>query len=230
MAPSAPLPRHHPHRLALDRGTFGSGAPPAPPGSSGSGFSGLTGSDPAGNPPGNRSPTVASHQSCFLWVSVDVVHVVFFVRNCATSILRISQLLLDPSINLLRNIRTFWEHVTFVTIQHSDTTRRRVFSNRQQWFTNKRLNTSNSEIGSPIVATSTCIRLPPFDKFSSCCAESEIIVTRNRLPVRDTLRPCRISSTCVDSNIDPFRPLLLKCVNVKKTHAESTDFDFWFNI
>ena len=46
-----------------------SGAPPAPPGSSGSGFSSLTGSDPASNPPGNRSPTVASHQSCFLSVS-----------------------------------------------------------------------------------------------------------------------------------------------------------------
>ena len=42
--------------------------------------------------------------------------------------------------------------------------------------------------------------------------------------------PCLLSCTCVDSNLDPFRPLLLKCVNVEKTHVESTDFIFWFNI
>ena len=83
---------------------IGSCAPPgtsgsrAPPGTSGSGFSGLTGSDLAGNHPILNLQTVASHQSCFLLVHVDVVHVVFFVRNCATSVLRISQLLLNPSI------------------------------------------------------------------------------------------------------------------------------------
>ena len=106
---------------------------------------------------------------------------------------------------------------TFVTIQHSDTARRRVLSNRQQWFTNRRLNTSNSEIGSPIIATHNMHSLATFDKFSSCCAESEITVTRNR------------------SNLDPFRPshplrlLLLKCVNVEIAHVEFIDFDFWFN-
>ena len=168
------------------------------------------------------------------WFHVDVVYVVFFVRNCATSVLRIPQLLLDPSINFLRNIRTFVEHVTFVTTQHSDTARRRVFSNRQQWFAHGCLNTSNSEIGSPIVATHNMQSLATFDKFSSCCAESEITVTRNRRPVRDTLRPCRLSCTCVNSNLDPFRPshslrLLLKCINVEVTHVELIDFDFWFN-
>ena len=85
------------------------------------------------------------------------------------------------------------EHVTFVTIQHSDSTHRRVFSSRHHWC----LNTSNSEIGSPIVATHNLHSIATFDKFSSCCAESEITVTRNRRSVRDTLRPCRLSCTCI---------------------------------
>ena len=117
-------------------GTSGSGVPPAPPGSSGSGFSGLTGSI---SRQWHRI-NIVSAPSRF---HVDVVHVVFFVSNCATSVLRISQLLLDPSIHFLCNIRTFMEHVTFVTVQHSDSTHRRVFSNRQQWFAHRCLNTSN---------------------------------------------------------------------------------------
>ena len=70
-------------------GTSGSRAPPgtsgfcAPPGASG--FSCLTGSDPAGNPPILNLQTMASHQSFFSWFHVNVVHVVFFVRNCTTS-------------------------------------------------------------------------------------------------------------------------------------------------
>ena len=67
-----------------------------------------------------------------------------------------------------------------------------------------RLNTSNSEIDSPIVATLDMQSLAALDKFSSCCAESEITVAKNRLPVRDTLRPCRLSCTCVDSNLHPL--------------------------
>ena len=54
--------------------------------------------------------------------------------------------------------------------------------------------------------------------------------TRKLLPVCDTLGPCRLSCTCVDSNLDPFRLLLLKCINIEKTHLEFTDFNFWFNI
>ena len=165
----------------------------APPGTSGFGFSGLAGSDPADNPPIQNLQTVASHPPCFLLVSC---------RCCTRCFL--CAFLLDPSINFLCNIRTFVEHVTFVTIQHSDSTHRRVFSNRQQRFTNRRLNTSNSEIGSPIIATHNMQSLATFDKFSSCCAESEITVTRNRSPVRDTLRPCRLSCTCVNSILDSF--------------------------
>ena len=48
-------------------------------------------------------------------------------------------------------------------------------------------------------------------------------MARKLFPVCDTLGPCRLSCTCVDSKLDPFRPLLLKCVNVEKTHVESTD-------
>ena len=122
------------------------------------------------------------------------------------------------------------EHVTVVTIQDSDSTHRRVFSNRQQWFAHRRLNTSNSEVDSPIVTTFNVHSLTSFDKLSGRCAESEITVARNHLPVRDTLRPCRLSCTCVDSNLDPFTLLLLKCINIEKTHLEFTDFNFWFNI
>ena len=77
--------------------------------------------------------------------------------------------------------------------------------------------------------------LTRFDKLSSRCAESEVIMARKLLPVCDTLGPCRPSCTCVDSNLDPFRPshplrlLLLKCVNVETTLVEFIDFDFWFN-
>ena len=56
------------HSLVLQAGTR-----PATP-------RGTMGSNLAGQP-------VASHQSCFLSVSVDVVHVVLFVGNCATVIL-----------------------------------------------------------------------------------------------------------------------------------------------
>ena len=157
----------------------------APPGSTGSGFSGLTGSDPAGNPTRGTIVSVLGQWHRISLVSsrfhVDVVHIVLFVRNCATSVLRISQLLLEPSISFLRNIRTFVKHVTFVTIQNSDSTHRRVFCNRQQWFIHRRLNTSNSKIGSPIVATLDMHSLATFDKFNCCCTESEITVTRNRL-------------------------------------------------
>ena len=55
-------------------------------------------------------------------------------------------------------------------------------------------------------------------------------MTRKLLHVCDILGPCRLSCTCVDSNLDPFTLLLWKCVNVEKTHVESTDFNFWFNI
>ena len=100
------------------------------------------------------------------------------------------------------------EHVTFVTIQDSsDSTNRREFSNRQQWFTHRRLNTSNSEIDSPIVATFNVQSPTRFDKLSS---RSEVNMTTKLLPVCDTLGPCRLSCTCVDSNLDRFRPLLLE--------------------
>ena len=152
LAPSAPLPRHHPHHLALDHVLL------------------LELLDLVlllelldslvlqvrtllATPRFWISRQWHRINFDFSWFHADVVHVVFFVRNCTTSVLRISQLLLDPSINFLCNIRTFVEHVTFVTIQQSDSTLRRVFSNRQQWFAHRCLNTSNPEIGSPIVAT-----------------------------------------------------------------------------
>ena len=74
--------------------------------------------------------------------------------------------------------------------------------------------------------------LATLDKFSSCCAESEIIVARKLLPACDTLGPCRLSCTCVDSNLDPFRPLHFNNVNVEIVLLESTDFNFnfWFSI
>ena len=122
-------PRHPPHHLALDHVLLLELLDLDSPGTSGSGFSRVTGSDPAGNPPTDSG--IASIM--FLLVSF---------RRCARcslctqlyNVLRISQLLLDPSIHLLCNIRTFVEHITFVTIQHSDSTLCCVFSNRQQWF------------------------------------------------------------------------------------------------
>ena len=97
-------------------------------------------------------------------------------------------------------------------------------------FTHRRLNTSNSEMDSPIVATFNVQSLTRFDKFSSRCAESEVNMARKLLPECDTLGPCRLSCTCVDSNLDPFRPLHFNSVNVEIIHFEFTDFNFWFNI
>ena len=75
---------------------------------------------------------------------VDVVHVVLFARDRATVTLRISQTLLDPRIDLLRNSRTSVKHVTFVTVQDCDSILRRVLTNRQQRFVHRYLNTTNS--------------------------------------------------------------------------------------
>ena len=216
LAPSAPQALHHSPSARI-----GSCAPPAPPGSSGSsgsGFSGLTGSDPAGTPPrtqkGHRISLVSSR------FHVDVVHVVFLLRNCTTVVLRISHLLLDPCIDFLRNIRTSVDQVTFVAIQDYNSTHCRVHTNRQQWLTHLRLNTSNSEIDSPIVATFNVQSLPRLDKLSSCCAESEVSMARKLLPVYDTLGSRCLSCACVNSNLNPLKLSLLKCVNVEKTHVE----------
>ena len=138
---------------------------------------------PRRQPPKNlclNPQTVASHQSCFFSVSCRCCTRCFLCTqlcNFATSILRISQLFLDPSDNFPRNIRTYVERATLVTIQHSDTARRRVFFSNKQWFTLP----ADEHLGRDI------------STFSSCCAENEITVTRNRLPVRDSLKPCRLS-------------------------------------
>ena len=71
-----------------------------------------------GNSPDSESPD--RHQS---WFSLG------FMCLCCTRCLQTTvqprcceslHSLLDPSINFLRNIRTFVKHVTFVTMQHSD--------------------------------------------------------------------------------------------------------------
>ena len=227
-------------------GTSGSRAPPgtsgsrALPGTSGfcappgtSGFSGLTGSDPAGNPRILNLQTVASHQSCFLSVSGRFCTRCFLCTQLCNLGTENLSTPFGSKDQIFCNIRTFVTHVTFVTAQHSDSTLRRVFSNRQQWFAHRCLNTSNFEIQSPIVATRNLHSFATFDKFSSCCVESEITVTRNRRPIRNTPRPCRLSCTCVDSNLDPFRTShllrLLKCINIEVGHAEFINFNFWFN-
>ena len=124
-----------------------------------------------------------------------------------------------PCIDFLRNIRTSVEQVT---IQDCNSSHRRVLSNRQQWFAHRRLNTSNYEIDSQSLAR--------LDKFSSCCAESEVNIARNPHPVRDTLEPCRLSCTCVDSNLDPSRLSHFTSISVEITQVESTDFTVWCSI
>ena len=149
--------------------------------------------------------TVASHQSCFLLVSCRCcTRCSLGTQLCNLGIENLStpsgskhQVSLQQS-NLCGTCN-LWHHTT------QDSTLCRVVSNRQQWFAHWCLNTSNSEIRSPIVATRNLHSFAIFDKLSSCCAESEITVTRNRRPLRDILRPCRLSCTCVDSNLDPFR-------------------------
>ena len=54
------------------------------------------------------------------------------------------------------------------------------------------------------IATFDVQSLARLDKFSSCCAESEVTVARNRSPVCDILAPRRLSCSCVNSNLDPF--------------------------
>ena len=163
----------------------------------------------------------------------DVVHVVLFVRNCVT-VLRISQLLLDPSINFLCNIRTFCGTCDLLSPYNTVTPHHRcALSNGQQRFAHRCLNTSNSEARSPIVTTINAQLFVEFDEFSSCRAGNEITFTRNRRSERDTLRPCRLSCTCVDSNLDPVRTShllrLLKCINIEVSHAAFINFNFWFN-
>ena len=174
---------------------------------------------------------MASHQSCFLLVSCICCTRCFLCSQLCNFGVEYLSFLSGPKHQFSLHLCGTCDLCHHA---HSDSTHRRVFSNRQQWFAHWCLNTSNPEIGFPIIATHNLHSLPTFDNFSSCCAESEIIVTRNHRSVRDSLRPCRLSCTCVNSNLDLFRSshllsLLLKCVNVKITHVDVIDFDFRFN-
>ena len=156
--------------------------PRAPPESSGSGFSSLTSSDLAGNPP--RTQTVASHQSCLLSASC---------RRCTRCSL-CTQLYNRGIVNLSSPSGSMHRFSS----QHSNLCGTGNLSPHKTVTHTPALESSNSEIGSPIVATFDVQSLARLDKFSSCCA-------RTPLPVCDTLGPRRLSCTCVDFNLDPFR-------------------------
>ena len=196
-----------------------------------SGFSSFTGSDQAGNSTVLNFQKVARHESYFILVLLGCSSC-FLCTHLYNHCIENFSTRSGPKHQFLRNIRTLVEHVTFVTIQHRDSTLPRVFSNRQQWFTHRCLNTSNSEIRSPIVATRNIHSFATFEKFSKCCAESEITLTKNPRPKHDNLTPYRISCTSVKPNLDPLRFLyLLKLLNRSNFEVSQTEFikfNFWF--
>ena len=137
--------------------------------------------------------------------STEVVHVVLVVRNSATVVLRLVDLLLDPCFDRLHNIRALVDQVNSVNIHDCNATHRRVPTHKQQWLAYKRSDTSNSEVDSPVIATFNAQVFARLDKLSNGSAGSEVRIAQNLLPVGGALGQRCLSCTCVNPNLDPLK-------------------------